>query len=374
MSEIPLKARVECTDGRGGEVATLIVDRTRLTVTHVVVREDRLGHTERIVPIDRVVETSTDTIWLSCTVEELHRMPDFLNVEYQEVPLPAYVGYGYDVGTPTYYAQTEMIPVATELVPEGGRSVHPGTPVDASDGYIGELSELLTDPETGQITHLVLREGHRWGKKKVLIPISMVEAATPEGTIRLHADKKAISRLLAMPARRFYGVTDVSLLLWTFDRVDAAKEGMQSLKHHSHQEHGAVLAAARLVKDAEGRTSVQEMGDVDKKHGALFGAVTGGLLGLVGGPAGLVVGATAGAVTGRAAARRIDLGFPEEFLKDVADRLESGRSGILALVEKGSADKLLAALAGSGGTSLQLPVTDEVLARLAAEVQPDENL
>jgi uncharacterized membrane protein len=233
-----------------------------------------------------------------------------------------------------YTPEIATIRTTRELVPEGGRSVHPGTLVEASDGKVGELSELLTDPDTGQITHLVLREGHLWGNKQVLLPMSMVEATTPEGAIRLRADKKTISALLAMPARRYYGVADANLLVWTFDQVEPAREGMQSLKHLSHQERGAVLASALLVKDAEGRTSMEEMGDVDKKHGALFGAVTGGLLGLVGGPAGFAVGAAAGAVAGRATARRIDLGFPEEFLKVAADRLESGRAAVLVLVEK----------------------------------------
>jgi len=366
VPEIPLQAKVECTDGPGGRSTTLIVDPARLTVTHVVVREDKTAHTERIVPADRVVETTIDTIRLNCTVEELHRMRDFLQIEYQQVEVPSYVGA--DMSMPTYYSHIETIPIVHELVPEGGRSVHPGASVEASDGKVGELSELLTDPETGQIAHLVLREGHLWGDKKVLLPVSMVEATTPEGVIRLRVDKKTISALLAIPARRHYGVADVNLLAWTYDQARAAKEGMQSLKHLSKQERGAVLAAALLAKDAEGRISVAEMGDVDKKHGALLGAVTGGLLGLVGGPAGLAVAVAAGAVAGRAAAKRIDLGFPEEFLKGIADRLESGRSAVLALVDKGSVDKLSAALASSGGSFLQIPVTDELLARLAAEI------
>ena len=366
MSEIPLRAKVECTNGPGGKSTSLIVDPVSLTVTHVVVQESKARFVERIVPADRIVDTTVDTIRLSCTVEELHRMPEFLQVEYREVMVPSYVGS--DMVTPYYYSDIEMIPVTHELVPEGGRSVHPGAPVEASDGWVGELSELLTDPETGKITHLVLREGHLWGDKKVLLPLSMVEATTPEGTIRLRTDKKTISSLLAIPARRHYGVADANLLVWTFDQVAPAKEGMRSLKRLSKQEQGAVLAAALLVKDAEGRTSMEEMGDVDKKHGALFGALTGGLLGLVGGPAGLAVAAAAGAVAGRAAAKRIDLGFPEEFLKGAANKLESGRSAILALVEKGSVDKLSTALAGSGGSFLQMPVTDELLAKLAAEV------
>jgi uncharacterized membrane protein len=335
-------------------------------VTHVVVREDAPGHVERIVPTERVVETTADTIRLDCTLDELHAMREFLTVKYEEIQVPRYLSS--DVGTPYYYADTEVVPITYELIPEGGRSVHPGTPVLASDGHVGDLDELVTDPETGRITHLVLREGHIWGKKKVLLPISMVEEATPEGTIRLHADKKAISALLAMPARQFYGVTDINLLVWTYDQADASKGAMKSVKHLSRQERGAILAAARLVKDAEGKTSMEEMGDVDKKHGALFGAVTGGLLALVGGPAGLAIGAAAGAVAGRAGAKWIDQGFPQEFLNGVAARLEAGKSAILALVEKGSVDTLMAALATTGGSCLQMPVTDEMLAQLAAEV------
>jgi uncharacterized membrane protein len=375
VSEIPLQAKVECTDGLGGESTTLIVDPAKLTVTHVVVREDKPEHTERIVPADRVVETTADTIRLNCTVEEFRTMSPFLDVEYEQVEIPRYAApdmamayYSPEFAMAYYTPDIATIPVIHELVPEGGLSVHPGSPVEASDGKVGELSELLTDPETGQITHLVLQEGHLWGNKKVLLPVSMVEATTPEGAIRLRADKKTISALLAMPARRYYGVADANLMVWTFDQVEPAKEGMQTLKHLSQQERDAVLAAALLVKDAEGKTSMEEMGDVDKRHGALFGAVTGGLLGLVGGPVGLAVGAAAGAVTGRATARRIDLGFPEEFLKEAADRLEAGRSAILALAEKGNVDKLSAALASSAGAPLQMPVTDELLARLAAEV------
>ena len=42
----------------------------------------------------------------------------------------------------------------------------------------------------------------------------------------------------------------------------------------------------------------KETGDVDARHGTLFGAVTGGLIGLLGGPAGVILGAAAGAATG----------------------------------------------------------------------------
>ncbi len=68
MSEIPLRAKVQCTDGLGGESTTLIVDRAKLTVSYVVVREDK-GDAERLVPVDRVVETTADSIRLNCTLD-----------------------------------------------------------------------------------------------------------------------------------------------------------------------------------------------------------------------------------------------------------------------------------------------------------------
>jgi hypothetical protein len=44
VSVIPIQAQVECADGPAGESTTLIVDPKTLTVTHVVVREDKPGH------------------------------------------------------------------------------------------------------------------------------------------------------------------------------------------------------------------------------------------------------------------------------------------------------------------------------------------
>jgi hypothetical protein len=39
--------------------------------------------------------------------------------------------------------------------------------VEATDGHVGNIAEFLIDPRTDAITHLVLREGHLWGRKYV---------------------------------------------------------------------------------------------------------------------------------------------------------------------------------------------------------------
>ena len=34
---------------------------------------------------------------------------------------------------------------------------------------------FVADPQTGHITHLILREGHLWGQRDVVIPVNAIE-------------------------------------------------------------------------------------------------------------------------------------------------------------------------------------------------------
>jgi uncharacterized membrane protein len=363
MTEIVLNVPVECQDGPCGQSVTLIVDPATLQVTHLVVEEGTKPHAQRLVAASRVIESTPTGIRLNCTTEEVGQMQQFLVTEYRQVEVPRYVGP--DMGAPYYYPDIETLPFEREMVPFGQLAVHAGAPVQASDGQVGTLSELLTDPETGAISHLVLKEGHIWGDRKVVLPVSMVESAT-EGAVQLKAGKQAIASMLAIPAKQQYGIANIDLLAWTYEEVKAAERGLEALKHLAKQDPAAILASAILAKDAKGKTSLKELGDVDKKHGALLGAITGGLIGLTAGPVGLVVAIAAGAATGRAAAKRIDLGFPDEFLNQIEENVAPGSAVVLALADRSSADKASGAMATSGGTLHRVPVTDDMLARLAA--------
>jgi sporulation protein YlmC with PRC-barrel domain len=46
--------------------------------------------------------------------------------------------------------------------------------VHASDGHVGSLQGLVIDPRDHHVTHVLLQEGHLWGKKQVAIPIGAV--------------------------------------------------------------------------------------------------------------------------------------------------------------------------------------------------------
>ena len=124
--------------------------------------------------------------------------------------------------------------------------------------------------------------------------------------------------------------------------------------------------AAVLVKESDGKTSIRETHDVDKGQGTIFGAITGGLVGLLGGPVGVIVGAAAGAATGGAAARRIDLGFPDEYLQKLQKELQPGSSALVVLLEKEQTLIMAKAASSYGGQFIQQDLTQDMLTRLAS--------
>jgi uncharacterized membrane protein len=142
---------------------------------------------------------------------------------------------------------------------------------------------------------------------------------------------------------------NVEFTVLTFDDDSTASEALKDLQQLQKDGIVKVLNAAVLVKDKKGKVSVKETENVDAKHGALFGAITGGLIGLFGGAPGVIVGAAAGAGTGGVAAQLIDLGFPKEFLRDLQDSLKPGSSALVVLVEPTWIDRVVKELTDLGG-------------------------
>ena len=66
--------------------------------------------------------------------------------------------------------------------------------VRASDGRAGEVDGLLINPETAEVTHMVLKEGHLWGKKDVAIPIPAIDRVE-DGVVHLKLDKQTVRDL-----------------------------------------------------------------------------------------------------------------------------------------------------------------------------------
>jgi uncharacterized protein YrrD len=72
-------------------------------------------------------------------------------------------------------------------------AVRRGEHVHATDGGIGRVKGLVIDPRNHHVTHVLLQEGHLWGRKEAAIPIRAV-ASTGDG-IRLKITKQDVQDL-----------------------------------------------------------------------------------------------------------------------------------------------------------------------------------
>ena len=216
--EIPLQAQVECTDGVCGHSVYVLINPVIEQVTHLVVKETASPHKEVIVPVDLVSATIADTIQLRCSKAELEKMDPFVQTEFvKEKVSDLYTGYdggyggyggGFGYGLGTYYfwpyvssESTVYVPVEHLQIPPGELAVRRGTRVEATDGYVGRVDEFVVNSENGHITHLVMREGHLWGQKDVIIPLSAM-GDTREGTVFLKLDKHQLESLPTFPVHR----------------------------------------------------------------------------------------------------------------------------------------------------------------------------
>lgn len=85
------------------------------------------------------------------------------------------------------------------------------------------------------------------------------------------------------------------------------------------------------------------------------GAATGSFWGLLIGFLFLnpLVGVAAGAASGALAGALTDIGIDDKFMKDLGDTLQPGSAALFVLIRKMTADKVLKAVEGFGGTVLR---------------------
>ena len=209
--DIALKAQVECSDGVCGRSVYVLINPVINQVTHLVVKEDSSPNTEFIVPVDLVAKTTADTIRLSCSKAELEKMDPFIKTTVIEDQLQNDnfgVGGTYGLGSYYYlpYVNSEITvyeSVKNKQIPPGEFAVRRGTRVKATDGDVGHVDEFVVKPMNGNITHLVMREGHLWGKKDVIIPLSAM-GDTHDDTVFLNLDKHQIEALPTFPVQRHW--------------------------------------------------------------------------------------------------------------------------------------------------------------------------
>jgi hypothetical protein len=197
--KIPMGACVQCTDGQDGRAIQVIVDPIARKITHVVVEERKLPHIDRLVPTRFILGTIDNVIFLDCSRQELGKMIPSIEAEFLSAEMA-----GFNESHP-YLLHPFVIParlmVRQESLPPDELGVRRGARVLATDGKVGCVDEFVVIPTNGEITHLLLREGHLWGCKEVTIPISAIERIDGR-KVYLKLNKKEISALPSVAVKR----------------------------------------------------------------------------------------------------------------------------------------------------------------------------
>ena len=200
--EFPLNVDVHCTDGRYGRSTYIILNPTNEWVTHVVVKQNKAPQTERMVPVRWVKDTTPDLILLNRTRSEVAGLEPFSQTDFVQREVPLYASDPkMTLLWPYVVPAKKIVTEEYKKIPPGDLAVRRGARVRATDGRIGRVDEFLVDPESGYITHLVLREGLLWDRKHVDIPISQIDRIE-ENIVHLKLDKLSVKALPSIPLKR----------------------------------------------------------------------------------------------------------------------------------------------------------------------------
>ena len=195
-------SHVRCAGQECGEVEFVVVNPVADKLTHLVVRPD--GESEpRLVPI-HLAEPGPDGVDLHCTRAEFEAFESAEQSYFLPGAEPDGPGHGERVLAWPFFGlapspgllgvapglEAEPATTTVENIPVGEVSVRRGERVHAVDGEIGRVRGLVVVPPDSAVSHVLLDEGHLWGRKRVAIPIRDVAGIDADGVaVRLSKDE-----------------------------------------------------------------------------------------------------------------------------------------------------------------------------------------
>lgn len=198
--EISIKAKVFCQDEYCGHIICVVINPMTDEVTHVVVEDDHFPYKERIVSVELIENSNSDSLHLSCNPDEFLKMEEFIEHRYIRIDkvygvYPAsrhvYLPYGWPINE-------DFADIKYERIPPGEITFHRGAAVEALDGPVGKVDEFVVEPKSGHITHLLMRKNHIFDRQEIAVPVSEIDHIE-EDVVYLKLDKDSISTLPAIP-------------------------------------------------------------------------------------------------------------------------------------------------------------------------------
>lgn len=220
--DIPIGVNVFCSDGHCGKSSHVLINPVEQTITHLAITADEgLGDAGRIVPFDKILETTPTSVQLRCCRDDLLKMDAFVKKHYianalldsglEGVPHLMRT-HNLDLHNPDNYrlwpytisdTESPYFPVEKEQIPMGEMAVRRGAQVRATDSVVGDVDEFVVDPTSGHITHLIMREGHLGGDQEIALPLSVIDSMQ-ENWVDLKIDKQGVAALPKISVRKFH--------------------------------------------------------------------------------------------------------------------------------------------------------------------------
>ena len=206
--DISIHTDVYCTDGLVGKSTHIIVDLVTEQVTHFVLKTKDDGR-EYLVPLDMISSADREKIQLNCSKGEFNDLNPFPAAYFNKSesyggppPLPS---EGIPASNTLYHpyrtveteAEGTTVQTSTEL-----QAINKGAVVLATDAQVGKIDELVIDPKTYRITHLVLRQHELLKQKEITIPVSAIERVEMD-TVYLKIGKEEVASLPTVTLKKY---------------------------------------------------------------------------------------------------------------------------------------------------------------------------
>jgi hypothetical protein len=217
---------IHCTDGVWGELTDLVIDPTTRRVTHLVVAPHHRHDLARLVPVQSAhARSSSDgQIVLDYTAAEISELEPVQKSAYLrlgEVPvedpdwevgvtdmlaLPYYGSLSGGLGMPIEpLGVAEHVTEIYDRIPKDKVEIRRASSVVSSDDHLlGHVDGFVVGSDE-LISHIVLEQGHLWGKKDVTIPINAV-AEIDNDEVNLTLSKDEVGQLDSVPVHRWAGL------------------------------------------------------------------------------------------------------------------------------------------------------------------------
>jgi uncharacterized membrane protein len=125
----------------------------------------------------------------------------------------------------------------------------------------------------------------------------------------------------------------------------------------------ALVDAAMVTKDEQGKLQIEETHDLTAKKGARRGAIIMGSMAVLFPPT-IIASAVAGGALGALAGKLRDSGIKTKQLREIAEQLEPDQALIVVLAKDDSLAKVQSALGSYGGQLIVVAIDEEALIEL----------